>query len=216
MSETAAAAAIADGALRYVQDEAGRVRVEDYLTCLGAVTGEATLLASGVLDVEQTDMAPGSAVFGDPINVVLSGDKAELEDAPSESVVGVLVRALVPSVFAIEVFPSLKSVYEHVAKSVGNAPWGEVATSVPDENKPTVVPLRAAFEMRPLVDAAYESGNVELSRRHIPCAMALATALEQTRQAIDPSVAVKLALEVTFGMAKVVPMSRAALEAAQK
>ena len=110
MSETEAAAAIADGALRYVGDEAGRVRVEDYLTCLGAVTGESALLASGIVDVEQTDMAPGSPVFGDPINYVLSGDKAEFAEAPGESVVGVLVGALVPSVFAIELFPSLKSV----------------------------------------------------------------------------------------------------------
>jgi hypothetical protein len=45
--------------------------------------------------------------------------------------------------------------------------------------------------------------------------LALARALDQTRQAIEPSIAASLALEVTFGMAKTVPMSRAAFEAAQ-
>ena len=211
-----ATSALADGALAYVRDDAGRVRVEDYLTVLGAVTGEASLLAAGLFEVEQTSMAPGSPVFGDAINVVLSGDAIELSDAPPDSVVGLLISSLVPRVLSLEDLPTLRSLYEHVAKNVGSAPWGEVATSVPDANKPTVVPLRAAFEMRPLVDAACERAKVQTSRRHIPCALALAKALEQTRQAIDPKVAARLALEITFGMAKTVPMSRAAFAGGTK
>ena len=211
-----AAAAIAEGALRYVQDGAGRVRVEDYLTVLDAVTGDAALQAAGIFDVEQTDMAPGSPVFGDPINVVLSGDALEIADAPAGSVVGDLVGELVPRLPSLDDFPTLRSLYEHVAKNVGAAQWGEVTTSVPADNQPRVTPLRAAFEMRPLVAEMCDRANVALPRRHGPCAVAIAIALEQTREAIDQKVAVSLALEVTFAMAKMVPMSRAAFEAGQQ
>jgi hypothetical protein len=215
-SATDAAATIAEAALRYVQTADGRVRVEDYLAVLGAITGEAALLAAGLFHLEQTDLAPGSAVFGDAINTMLSGDALEPMDAPAESVVGVLVGALVPAVFSVEDFPTLRNLYEGVARQVGSTAWGEVPTSVPEDNKPTLVPLRAAFEMRPQVDAACERAKVEVARRHIACALAVAKGLEQTRQAIDPRVGLKLTLEIIFGMAKTVPMSRKAFEAASR
>jgi hypothetical protein len=211
-----AATIIAQAALHYVQTADGRVRVEDYLAVLGAVTGEAALLAAGLFELEQIDLAPDSAVFGDAINAVLSGDALEPMDAPPESVIGVLVGALVPAVFSVGDFPALRNLYEGVARQVGSTAWGEVATSVPEDNKPTIVPLRAAFEMRPLVDAACERAKVEVARRHIPCALGLAKGLEQTQQAIDPRVGLKLAVEITFGMAKTVPISRKAFEAAPR
>ena len=59
-----AAVALRDVALAYVQDERG-VRVEDYVTVLAAATGEAAIVASGVIDIEHNELTPGAAVFGD-------------------------------------------------------------------------------------------------------------------------------------------------------
>jgi hypothetical protein len=52
---------LAKQALVRVQDaQTGRVRVEDYLTVLAAMTGEAALLTSGVIDREHRP-CPGLA-----------------------------------------------------------------------------------------------------------------------------------------------------------
>jgi hypothetical protein len=107
-------------------------------------------------------------------------------------------------------FGSLSDLYRSVVAGVGSTPWGAVPLSVPEENLPTVLPLQVAFELRPIVEAA--SGEIRLpqSRRHLPCAIGLADTLKQVQQAIDSGVAVRLALEVVFGTAKMAPMSRRA------
>src|SRR5438445_8361780 len=48
-------------------------------TALAAGTGEAALLASGILDIETTDLALGAAIFSDAINLVLSGEVGGLD-----------------------------------------------------------------------------------------------------------------------------------------
>src|SRR5579863_8754936 len=96
----AAALAIRDGAFAYLQDERG-VRVEDYLTVLGAISGEAALVATG-LDIEATDLAPASGIFGGRINGVLSGDTADLAEASATSVIGILRDRLVPHLVPAE------------------------------------------------------------------------------------------------------------------
>lgn len=207
----AAAATLAAAALRRVQDPAtGRVRVEDYLAVIAAGTGEAAIVASGVLDVETTDLPPGAPLFGDPINQVLSGDATDLAAVEPDSVVGVLVHELVPAVVPLEAFGSLERLYRQVAEGVGSTPWGAVALSIPDGHRPSVLPLQVAFELRPAVEAALAASGLPSTRRHVPCAIALADALKQVREAIDLTVGLTLALEVVFGMAKTVPMSRRA------
>jgi hypothetical protein len=71
-------------------------------------------------------------------------------------------------------------------------------------------PIRLAFELRPAVEAACSAAAVTAVQRHLPCALALASGLEQVRDSIDIKVALTLALEVVFGMAKMAPMSRRA------
>ena len=57
-----AAETLAGAALARVQEPAtGRVRVEDYLTVLGSITGESALVAAGVVDVESSEIPPGVA-----------------------------------------------------------------------------------------------------------------------------------------------------------
>jgi hypothetical protein len=218
VSETTLAAAdrIAGEALARVQETSGRVRVEDYLAVLAAVTGEAALIAAGLFDVESTALAPGSAVFGDEINVALTGDVAELDLVPPASVLGVLVGELVPGVLPLAAFPAPDSLYRHVAASVGTAPWGYVALTVGPDHAPRVMPLQVAFELRHVVEAAQAEAGLPIGRRHELCAMALAQALAQVRDAIDIATGLLLSLEIAFGMAKMVPMSRTAFAAAQR
>lgn len=208
-----AADALAQAALQHVQVPARGVRVEDYLTTLAAMTGEAAILAAGFLDLEASDVPPGSPLFGDPTNHVLSGDTTDLAAAPADSVIGILVAELVPGTVPLALFGSIEDVYRHVAASVGKAPWGAVTVSVPEANWPTVLPIQVAFELRPAVDGAVAKAGLPANLRHVPCAVGLADAIKQVQGAIDPAVAVRLAIEVTFGMAKLMPMSRKAFEA---
>lgn len=186
-----------------------RVRVEDYLTALGAVTGEAAIVAAGI-DIEALDTLPGAALFGDQINHVFTGDTADLAAVPADTIVGILVAELVPKVYSLADFGSLEDLYRGVAASVGQTEWGEVHLSVGDDHAPTVPPIRLAFELRPAGEAACSAAAIKDEQRHQPCALALASGLEQVREAIDPKVGLKLALEVVFGMAKMAPMSRRA------
>jgi hypothetical protein len=204
-----AAAAIEQAALDLVRDERG-VRVEDYLAALAAATGEAALVDGLAFDIEGSDLTPGAAVFGDGINHVLTGDATSLDEVPAESVVGILRDRLVPGTVSADAFGPLDRPYRLVASGVGETPWGEVPLTVSDDHRPSVQPLRLAFEVRPAVEA------VAPTERHTPCAIALAAGIERTKDAIDVGVALTLALEIVFGMAKTVPMSRRAFEEATR
>ena len=188
-----------------VQDERG-VRVEDYLTVLAAATGEGALATAG-FDVAGHDLPPGSPLFYEPVNLVLTGDV--LDDVPAESVYGILDGLS-------ERLPTSKELYELVAGSVGGAEWGHVTVTVDADHRPSTMPLRAAFELRPHVTAIEARHGLALADRATLTATALRSAIEQVGEAIDRSLAVRLALEVTFGMAKLAPMTQAAFEAAAR
>lgn len=204
-----AATVIRDAAFDYVLDDRG-VRVEDYVATLAAVTGEAALVSSGVVDIEAAPVEPGTALFGPPIDEVLTGDTTDLFACGPETVAGLLRDGLAGHLVPPEVL-DLGRVVRWVAEHVGRAPWGQASLSVPADNRPAVIPLRAAFEMRPAVVTACAplspDGAAYLRGRHVPCALALVSALEQTAEAIDPAVSVTLAIEIAFTMAKMMPMS---------
>jgi len=206
------AAQLAKVALGYVQEESGTVRVEDYVTVLATLTGEAALLAADLYDIETSTITPGAPVFGDAINCNLSGDQSDLAKCPADSVVGILVSELVPATVPLDLFRPLDGLYAWVAASVGKAAWGNVTTSVAASNKPHVMPLRLAYELRGAVDAAQSKAGLARDLRHVVCAVALADCLKQVKPACDMSMAVTLAMEVAFGTAKMAPMSRAAFE----
>jgi hypothetical protein len=206
----AASKQLAQFALLRVQEPATkRVRAEDYIAVLAAVTGEAAIVASGI-DIESFPGTPGQGVFGNQINEVLSGDQADVGTVPSLSVLGILLSELVPATVPREYFGSIERLYRLVAANVGGVAWGTVATSVPDDNRPSVIPLQVAFELRPAVDALMTQARLSPSLRHVLCALALADGLRQVRQAIDMRVAITLALEVAFGTAKMLPVSKRA------
>ena len=209
----AAAQKIIDAALARVADPPGtaRVRVEDYLTAVAAVTGEGAIVAAGI-DIESPDMPPGSPLFGDQINQVLTGDTTEFANVRADSIVGILVASLVPNVVALDDFGSLEDLFRSVAEHEADQDreWGNVYTSVGVDHAPTIPPIRLAFELRPIVEAACLESGIAPAQRHQPCALGLAGALDQVKGAIDVKLGLKLALEVVFGMAKMAPMSRRA------
>ncbi len=211
-----AAELLAGIALARVQEKpSGRVRVEDYIAVLASLTGEAALVASGVFDIETTELRPGSAVFGHAINDVLTGDTADVRELAPNTVMGVLIRELAPAVVPVASFDRLEELYRHVAATVESSDWGDVATTVGDAHEPGILPIQVAFELRDAVDAAQTDAGLPRNLRHVPCALALAIGLRQVAGAIDMEIAVTLALEIVFGMAKMVPMSKAAFESVQ-
>ena len=209
-------------AMDLVRDDDQRVRAEDYVAVLAAATGEAALVDSGCIDIERTELIPGQGIFGDAINRVLSGDRTTLENPGPFTVIGILRRHLVPAVVAGEAFEPTLRLYEHVAASVGASPWGSVVVSVPVVHRPRILPLQSAFRMRPFVDAEAErlgfpaaqpvDGEPTVWSRHALCTSALASAISQTASTLEPQIATTLALEVAFGMAKMVPMSMIAFD----
>jgi len=209
-----AAQKIIDAALARVADPPGtpRVRVEDFLTAVAAVTGEAAIVAAGI-DIEALDMPPGAALFGDQINQILTGDTTELANVPADTIVGILTASLVPNVVSLADFGSLEDLYRSVAEHAGDREWGNVYVSVGADHAPTIPPIRLAFELRPSVEAACLESGIAPAQQHQPCALALSGALVQVKDAIDIKLALKLALEVLFGMAKMTPMSRSAFAA---
>lgn len=78
-------------------------------------------------------------------------------------------------------------------------------------NQPGVLPLRAAYELRPGVVAAEQALGGRGTNRAVLVTTALAPAIEQTRSAIDTAIAVRLSCEVLFAMGKTAPMTAAAL-----
>ena len=206
--------AIREAAISLVQEPGGGVRVEDYLATLAAATGEAALAASG-FDVEHHALAPGSALFHDPVNARLTGDPVTTP-APAGTVWSMLEPLVAKGVLPAHALPDPTATYRHVAESVGRAPWGEVSTTVGDDHRPLRPPLRSAFELRPAVLGVEQSFNASVTDRHVVTASALASAIEQTKDAIDPALAVRLAVEILFGMAKMAPMTAAALASATR
>jgi hypothetical protein len=203
-----------DAALDLVENEHG-IRVEDYVCALAAATGEAAVVASGAFDIEANEMTPGSGVFGEAINQRLTGDGLNVATVPAATVVGVLRDRLVPRIAPLPAFGTLEGRYRFVAQQAGHSEWGWVAVSVDPDHTPWLMPIRAAFELRRTVVAVEQAvadarGGAPWARRDLLCAGALAAAIEETADVLAPSISVPLALDVVFGMAKLVPMSQAA------
>jgi len=198
-------------ALQRIREPSGRARVEDFLAVLGSITGEAALLAGlAPLDIETANLTPGSSVFGPQINEILTGDQPDPDVAPPNSVLGILVREVVPVHGPLVTRDEILRIYQLTASSVGSVAWGRVAVSVGRDHAPVVLPIQVAFELRDQVDAAQQATETPPNLRHVPCALALALGLQQVASSIDIRVATTLALEVTFGVAKMTPMSRTA------
>ncbi len=127
-----------------------------------------------------------------------------------------ILASLQDRVVPASAYPSPEDLYGRVAGGVGGQGWGEVPLTVGSDHAPSTPPLRRAFELRPAVLETERAFNAPVTDRHVVTASALAAAVEQTKDAIDPQVALLLSLEVAFGMAKMAPMTASHVAAAAR
>lgn len=204
-----------------VTDADGRIRVEDLLSAVAAVCGEACIAAAGEFDPERHDFVPGSAVLSDRINEILCANATEWS-AAGESVFGLIFTGAIRSGYVIEHFPVLADVFRAYVGGLGAGTadrWGYVALGVPADNWPRVPPLRAAYEQRAQARSILREHGLAMTAWPSACAHAVGVELGRVRSAIDPSVAIRIVVETVNGMAKMAPMTdrhlRDAVEAAE-
>ena len=151
------------------------------------------------------------------MNELFCGNSAEhtIATVPAESIVGLLRDSLLPAGYNESDFPSLKTIFEYFAANIGNkADWGKVPSSVPEESKPFVLPLRLAYETRSTVDQAFH--GLDNSQQKLRAAvLTLGKVLIAVQKAINRKIALLLALEILNGMAKTAPMTDEAMVAAR-
>lgn len=189
----------------------GRIRVEDLISGAAAIVGEASIDAAGDFNSRSHEFVPGERVFSTKANDLISGDK-DFDEAPSDSVVGILRNKLTNCGFTKADFPILKDIFTDFAANVGKQEdWGKVPLSVPIGNHPFIMPLRAAYETRSTVDKLFAPLGDNRRQRLHAATLALAEALCNTRDVLDRRIATTLALETVNGMAKTAPMTDAAI-----
>lgn len=213
---TEPASAIVAFLVEGLKDPDGRVRVEELLSAAAAIVGERCIEAAGDFDARNHAFTPGSRVFSDNVNELLCGEVANAAAAPADSVIGVLRDRIAGSGYELKDFPSLEEIFRSFAAGIGDAAdWGRVPLTVPDENRPFLMPLRAAYETRVHIDRMLPAGGDAKSRLHV-VTLALAEALIAVAEAIDHPLALRLALETVNGMAKTAPMTDEAFRRAAR
>jgi len=199
------------GALKGAVTQDGRIRVEDLISAAASVVGEAAIASAGDLDPRRHDHAPGQRVFSTNVNRVICDDKS-LDEAPPDSVVGILREKLRTCGFTRADFPVLNDVFKYFAANIGKKEdWGKVPLSIPQRHFPFLLPLRVTYETRGIVDEALAPLGGDTSQRLRATTLALAKALCETRDILSHIVATTLALETVNGMAKTAPMTDAAM-----
>jgi hypothetical protein len=191
-----------------VTDGDGRIRVEDLLSAAAAACGEACLAAAGEIDPEQHDLTPGSAVLSDRVNTILVADAPDWASAAT-SVFGIIRGGALAQGYAASDFPPIDEPIRFYVAALGGGgtPWGFVPLSVPDEHRPSVQPLRQAYELRAAVRDVFAEQRMPKSEWPPACAFALVIELARVRDAVDHGVATRIVLETVNGLAKTVPMT---------
>jgi hypothetical protein len=196
----------------------GRIRAEDIIAAAASITGELCIEAAGDFNPRKHKFEPGSRVFSDKVNELFSGNPANvgIEAVPPESIVGILRDRVLAAGYTKSDLPSLRSIFEHFAANVGKpSDWGKVPLSVPEGNRPRVLPLQVAYETRSTVDRLFQP--LPNSQERLRAAvLTLSQVLIAVQQAIDKRIALLLALETVNGMAKTAPMTDEAIAIAKK
>ena len=189
----------------------GRIHVEDLISAAAAIVGEASIAAAGDFNPRNHEFAPGGRVFSTKANVFISGD-SDFDGAPADSIVGILKEKLTSCGFNKTDFPILKDVFTYFAANVGNKEdWGKVPLSVPKDNHPFILPLRAAYETRSIVDKTFAPLGDNCQQRLHAATLTLAETLCKTSDVLNRRIATTLAIETVNGMAKTAPMTDAAM-----
>ena len=88
--------------------------------------------------------------------------------------------------------------------------------SIPKENHPFAQPLIVAYQLRATVDKSLASLGADSGMRLRAVTAVLARALCETRGTLAPNIAATLAFETVNGMAKMAPMTDAAIARAKQ
>ncbi|KZS39028.1 hypothetical protein AWE51_10700 [Aquimarina aggregata] len=188
-----------------VQTEKG-VRVEDALCVMSTILAERCIKIAGEFSIYKHNFEPGSAIFSEKINEILVGSVAveNWNELPEDAIFSKIKRKI-DSHFSKKPFPALTKIFEGFAKNIGESEWGNISLSVPNENKPSILPLQAGYETRKYVD---DTINLESDEKTLRIVInAICRVLIDTKMALDSSIALTLVFEIINGMSKTATMT---------
>jgi hypothetical protein len=189
-----------------LRDQDGRVRIDDLVAALASLGGHLCLVAVldtlkergltpqhvGMLEVEGRD--GHRYYFGDEPNRLL------LES--STSLLSLVLGAAHEHGAAV----SLELVHEamkRTAERVGTAEFGK--TELPDEHQPALSPIDWVKNGRRNIIDALDLYEVPALARPTAVGFAIQRAIDEGREALDPLIAAKIAIECSVPMAKIDP-----------
>ena len=193
--------------VQMLRDENGRVRIEDLIAALASLGGHLCLVAVldtlqerrlapaqvGMLDVEARD--GHHYYFGDEPNRLL----LESETSLLSLVLGAAHHHGAPV--------SLDIVHESMgrtAQRVGTDEFGK--TELPPQHQPVMAPFEWVRHGRTKIVEALDLYEVPPLSRPAAVGFALQKAIDEGREALDPLIAAKIAIECSVPMAKVDPL----------
>jgi hypothetical protein len=190
-----------------LRDERGRVRTEDLIAALASLGGHLCLVA--VLDtLEEQRLAPADVGMVE----VKGGDghRYYFGDEPNRLLLesGASLLSLVLGAAHHHGAPvSLEMVHEvmrRTAERVGTAAFGK--TELADEHQPALSPFEWVRHGRPKIVEALDLYDVPTLSRPTALGFALQRVIDEGRDALDPLLAAKVAIECAVPMAKVDPL----------
>lgn len=208
---------LAGWVLQSLRDDVG-VRVEDAVSGSATIVGERCIDLAGEYPLRDHEFVPGSRVFSDRVNEILCGCGAKdgWDALPGDSVFGLLRDGLDGQAYPPHLFPPLTELIAGYASRIGEeSDWGRVPLSVPEDHHPLVLPLEFGFVSRDRVDRILRKLNGDKRACLTIATSTLVEILNSVAEAIDPAIALTLALETANGMAKTAPLTRAALESVE-
>jgi hypothetical protein len=175
----------------------GVVHAESIIGAAAALTGEFAQRAAGVLF---GDGKPGY-VFGDPINEVL----IEGREQGRITVWDCIAHAARSTGLRESEMPDPIEVIKWGAATAGGPEF--LPLTVPKENYPHEYAPNASVRLRPYILKIAD--RYDLSRRDLCIALGMATAglIQITKDTLPPAISVRLAAEIAFGVAKMMPLS---------
>ena len=198
--------------LEYVRGTGIASREAETIAVMAAIVGERSQEVAAEFPVRKHAFVPGQRVFSDRINVLLAGDgrTLDLKAIPADTVYGQIRDQVDGARFSEERFPQLVDVFKGFAGRVGKPEdWGKVPLSLPPDEWPRLLPLRASFDTRNGIDAVLKSGGNDKKRALRVCTLALTMLLNESGDKVEPRGELALVLETINGMAKTAPMIKA-------
>ena len=205
--EQVAGSVVFDLFVQMLGEEGGRVRIDDLVAALASLGGHLCLVAVldtlrergltpeqvGMLEVEARD--GHRYYFGDEPNRLL------LESSTS------LLSLVLGAAHAHGAPVSLELVHEtmrRTAERVGAAEFGR--PELPEEHQPALPPFDWVTHGRQKIVEALDLYEVPPLARPTAVGFALQRAIDEGRDALDPLLAAKIAIECSVPMAKVDPL----------